>query len=302
MSAAVPDSIRRVVYLGTPQYAVPPLQALHDAGCEIAAVVSQPDTRRGRGNAVSPSPVKAAAQSLGLPTADDLAALEGIEADLGVVVAYGRKIPERLLERLAFVNLHFSLLPRWRGPAPLERAILAGDATTGVCLMAVAPELDSGGVYARSETAIGAEETLAELRDRLTGIGTALLLDALVDGFGVPEPQQGEPTHAAKVSADERRLRWDQSAEAVHRQVRAGGAFTSFRGRRLAVHRSAVAPGSADEAGDIGLEPGQLRGTLVGTGDGLIELLEVQPEGKARRSGAAWLNGARPGTDDRLGR
>lgn len=298
MSVPVPDSVRRIAYLGTPEFAVAPLEALHEAGYEIALVVSQPDARRGRGSSRSSSPVKAAALRLGLPTADDLAALDCVDADLGVVVAYGRKIPERLLDRMAFVNLHFSLLPRWRGPVPLERAILAGDERTGVCLMAVGSELDSGGVYRSTEVAIGPDETLAELRERLTELGTRLLLDALADGFGEPTPQQGEPLHAAKISTAERELRWEQSALDVHRRVRAGGAFTSFRGRRLAVQRTALV---AEAAREISLAPGQLAGTVVGTGDGLIELLEVQPEGKPRRSAADWVNGARPRPTDRLG-
>jgi len=336
MTARVPVSVRRIVYLGTPDFAVPPLEALHEAGYEIALVVSQPDARRGRGGKRSPSPVKQAALRLGLPVADDLAALDSVDFDLGVVVAYGRMIPERLLDRTAFVNIHFSLLPRWRGAAPLERAILAGDESTGACLMAVEPELDSGGIYSRSEVMIGADETLAELRSRLTGIGTGLLLDALASGFGEPVPQQGEPLYAAKINAAERELRWEQSAMEIHRRVRAGGAFTSLRGRRLAVQRSALvelanepdgvldseqgddsrttlvagtnksaAAGTADgsglEASEVRLEPGQMAGTVVGTGDGLIELLEVQPEGKPRRDAADWVNGARPSPADRLG-
>jgi Formyl transferase len=140
--ARPPSSARRLVYLGTPEAAVAPLRALVDAGFEIALVVSRPDRRRGRGGALSPSPVKAAATELGLTVTDVLDDVLGVDADLGVVVAYGRIIPSRILERLPMINLHFSLLPRWRGAAPVERALLAGDIETGVCVMDVDVEPD----------------------------------------------------------------------------------------------------------------------------------------------------------------
>jgi len=139
----------RLVYLGTPDMAVPPLRALHDAGHDIALVVSGADKRRGRGGATSPSPVKAVALELGLPVTADPDDVLAVAADLGVVVAYGRIIRPHVLAHLPMVNLHFSLLPRWRGAAPVERAILAGDDRTGVCVMAVEETLDTGGVYAR---------------------------------------------------------------------------------------------------------------------------------------------------------
>ena len=131
------DSFTRVAFLGTPDVAVPTLRAIHAAGFEIPLVVTRPDRRRGRGGALTPSPVKEAAVQLGLEVTDDLSALEDVEVDIAVVVAYGRIIPLTLLQRIPMVNLHFSLLPRWRGAAPVERAILAGDRTTGVCLMQV---------------------------------------------------------------------------------------------------------------------------------------------------------------------
>ena len=166
MSAAPPGAIRRIVYLGTPGLAVPPLRALVDAGYEIPLVVSRADARRGRGAQRLPSPVKAAALELGLPVTDRLVDLDEVEADLAVVVAYGHLIPAAMLDRLAFVNLHFSLLPRWRGAAPVERAILAGDTTTGVCLMDLDIELDTGAVYCRTETPIGDDETLVKFYSR----------------------------------------------------------------------------------------------------------------------------------------
>src|SRR4051812_473977 len=156
--AVPPRYPRRLVYLGTPEMAVPPLRALHAAGHELALVVSRPDKRRGRGGLLVPSPVKAAALDLGVPVTDRPDDATEVGADLGVVVAYGRIIKRPVLERLAMINLHFSSLPRWRGAAPVERALLAGDPTTGVCVMAVEEGLDTGGVYARSELAIGPDE------------------------------------------------------------------------------------------------------------------------------------------------
>ena len=292
MTIPPPAEIRRIAYLGTPDLAVAPLAALVRAGFEIPLVVSRPDTRRGRGGAHQPSPVKAAALEMGLPVTDDLAELGDVDVDLGVVVAYGRIIPASLLDQLAMVNIHFSLLPRWRGAAPVERAILAGDATTGVCLMAVEEGLDTGAVYRRDEVEIEPDETLDELRGRLVEIGVAQLVEALTNGLGEPEPQKGEPVHAAKITADERRLDWTRPAIEIHRRVRVGGAWTSFRDRRLKIHRTAVSEGSGPA--------GAIDGTRVFAGEGALDLLEVQPEGKARQDAASWRNGAQPTSDDRL--
>jgi methionyl-tRNA formyltransferase len=192
------------------------------------------------------------------------------------------------------VNLHFSLLPQWRGAAPVERAILAGDTRTGVCLMAVEEGLDTGGVYRRVEVDIDPDETLDELRGRLVTLGSEMLVDALRTGLGEPEPQVGEPTYAEKISPDELHLDWSRPAVELHRIVRLGGAWTTWRGKRLKVHAASLAehPGG---------EPGSLHGAVVATGDGGLELVDVQPEGKGHVPASAWLNGARPGPDDRLG-
>ena len=293
---AAPEHPRRLVYLGTPDVAVPPLRALHAAGFDIALVVTRADKRRGRGSALVPSPVKAAALELGLPVTENVDDVLTAGADLGVVVAFGRIIKPHVLAELAMVNLHFSLLPRWRGAAPVERAILDGDPTTGVCVMAVEEGLDTGGVYRRAETPIGPDETLDELRGRLVTIGTDLLLDALRTGIGAPEPQVGDVTHAAKIDPTELALDFSSPAVQLHRQVRLGDAWTTFRGKRLKVWRTRVAP-----AGSASLAAGQVDGALVGTGDGALELVEVQPEGKGRQPFAAWRNGARPTSDERLG-
>jgi len=295
---------RRLVYLGTPAMAVPPLEALHAAGFEIPLVVSRADAKRGRGGALVPSPVKAAALELGLPVTDQIDDVLGLgldpALDLGVVVAYGRIIKPRLLDALAMVNLHFSLLPRWRGAAPVERAILAGDEHTGVCLMAVEEGLDTGGVYARTEVPVGPDETAVALRTVLVEIGTGLLVDHLTVGLGFAEPQVGEPTYAAKIAPEEHHLEWSEPAAQVHRRVRVGDAWTTFRGRRLKVwHTTIPTDAASDASGD--LSPGALDSTRVGTGDGVVELVEVQREGKARQPAQAWCNGARLQPGERLG-
>jgi methionyl-tRNA formyltransferase len=287
-----PAEIGRVAYLGTPTLAVGPLTALVDAGYEVPLVVSRADTRRGRGGEHHVSPVKAAAQDLGLRVTDDLSEIHTVSVDLGVVVAYGRIIPATTLDRLAMVNLHFSLLPRWRGAAPVERAILAGDPQTGVCLMAVEEGLDTGGVYRRDVVDIDDDESLEELRGRLVEIGTGQLLDALATGFGDPAPQVGDPVHAAKILSDESRIDWTQSAVDIHRRVRVGGAFTTFRDRRLKIHRAAPVDGTG--------VPGSIDGLIVFCGTGALRLIEVQPEGKVRQPADSWRNGAQPGRDDRL--
>jgi methionyl-tRNA formyltransferase len=274
-----PAHPRRLVFLGTPDFAVPPLRALVDAGFDVALVVSRADARRGRGGHATPSPVKAAALELGLPATDRVDDVLGAGADLGVVVAFGRLIKPHVLAELPMVNIHFSLLPRWRGAAPVERAILAGDDRTGVDLMVVEEGLDTGGVYDRAEVAIGPDDTVAELRARLTEAGTRLLVDNLTAGLGSPRPQEGEATYAHKVDPAELHIDWTQPAIAVHRLVRIGGAWTTFHGKRLKVWRTALDP---------------VAGTVaVPAGDGPLHLLEVQPEGKPRMPAGAWANGAR---------
>lgn len=283
----------KLVYLGTPEAAVAPLRALHDAGHEIVLVVSNPDRRRGRGTATSPSPVKAAALELGLPVTDDLDAVRSAGADLGVVVAYGRIIGTDLLAELPMVNLHFSLLPRWRGAAPVERAILAGDEVTGVCVMAVDEGLDTGAVFARREIAIGPSSTAAELRAELVEVGAALLVETLSIGLGEPEPQADDGvTYAAKLTAEDRRLDWTLPAADLHRVVRVGGAWTTFRGGRFKVHEAELREG-VDAA--LPGEPGTVHaGPAITCGDGALRLVRVQPEGRAAMDAGDWVNGSRP--------
>ncbi len=260
-------------------------------------MVSQPDRKRGRGGALVPSPVKREALALHLPVTDRVDDVMDAGVELGVVVAFGRLIKPHVLAKVPMVNVHFSLLPRWRGAAPVERAILAGDEVTGVCLMAVEEGLDTGGVYDREEVTIGPEETADELRRRLVEIGTGLLVHRLRSGLGEPVPQEGEATIAAKINPAELELDWSAPTASLHRVIRLGRAWTTFRGRRLRItraHRPVVA------ALPVG-PPGTLAGPMVRTGDGALELVEVQPEGKGVLPVKAWLNGARPAPDERLG-
>ncbi len=307
---APPAHPRRLVYLGSPELAVAPLRALVEAGFEVLLVVSREDRRRGRGAALSPSPVKAAALEMGLAVTDDPDDVLEVAADLGVVVAYGRIIKSPLLAHLPFVNLHFSLLPRWRGAAPVERAMLAGDAQTGVCLMALEEGLDTGGVYRSAEVEIGPEDTVEVLRNRLVLLGTDLLLDALRLGFTVPTPQQGDAVYAAKIGPAELQLDWPRSARELLRTVRVGRAWTTFRGRRLLVHDAALAVGplgGSDVAPDSALAvvPGTLANVagavLVSTGQGWLALRELQPEGRSRLDALAWRHGAQPTAGEKLG-
>ncbi|MEO6467603.1 MAG: methionyl-tRNA formyltransferase [Acidimicrobiia bacterium] len=271
----------KLVYFGTPAAAVPPLEALVAAGHEIAAVITQPDRRRGRGSGLVGSPVRVAAVALGLPVltperarsiVDDVRALG---ADLGIVVAFGQILPSDLLGAIdgGLVNVHFSLLPRWRGAAPVERAILAGDAETGVCIMGVEEGLDTGPVYARATVPIGADETSGELHTRLVEAGTRLLVKTVPQVAAInPEDQVGEPTYASKLTVDEFELDLARPAGELVRIVRAGnprpGAWLTVEGARLKVWRAH-----------------ELDGRFVPD--------EVQPEGKARMTYAAWHAGHR---------
>jgi len=274
----------RLVYLGSPEMAVPPLRALVRAGHEVVLVVTRPDKRRGRGSEPSPNPVKAAALEMGLPVSHDIDDVPRCGAELGVVVAYGRIIPPQVLDAVPMVNLHFSLLPRWRGAAPVQRAILAGDTETGVCVMQVAEGLDSGGVHDVVRVPVPERVTAAELADELVRVGTEQLVRVLSGPLPPPVPQSGEPVHAAKITPDDLRIDWHQSVEQIDRVVRVGGAWTMFRGRRLKVVRA---------------EPGLDASGLVPV-EGL-RLVTVQPEGKPPMPFDDFARGARPQSGERLG-
>ena len=273
-----------------------------DAGHDVALVVTQPDRRRSRGAGHDPSPVRRAAEELGLAVRTPVKAREVIDdvrasgAELGVVVAFGQLLPVSLLEALphGFVNVHFSLLPRWRGAAPVERAILAGDSETGVCVMQLEAGLDTGPIYATRRVPILAHDTAGELRDRLVDVGSQLLVEQLPGiAAALPEPQVGEPTYAEKLTVEEFELDPTRPALELDRVVRAGnprpGAWFRMADRRVKVWRS-----HCDENPAADLEPGTVtpEGALVTTAGALV-LDEVQPEGKRVMPAAAWRTGVR---------
>lgn len=273
----------KLVYLGTPEMAVPPLHALHAAGHEILLVVTRVDKKRGRGGALSPSPVKAAAIELGVPVShdpDDVLQAVADGAELGVVVAYGRMIKPHILDVIPMVNAHFSLLPRWRGAAPVERALLAGDGLTGVDIMRLEEGLDTGGIYAETVVPIGSSTTAAELRSELVDVACDLLVETLSkpidEWIDSAATQIGDTVYAAKFSKDEFEIDWDQHPEQIDRLIRVGGAWTMFRGRRLKIISAVLA-------------------------DNAVMPMTVQPEGKGPMEFTAWRNGAKPAADELFG-
>lgn len=292
----------RLVYFGTPAVALAPLDALardHD----VLLVVTQPDRKRGRGGALVPSPVKQRALDLGLPVAtperasDVTEYVRELRPDVAVVVAFGQLIKPDLLQvpEYGFVNVHYSLLPRWRGAAPVERALLAGDTETGVCIMAMDEGLDTGAVYARASVAIAPADTAGDVFAQLESVGVNLLLDVVGSiGARVPMPQTGEATYARKLTAAEFQLDWTCSAVELDRVVRAGnprpGARTTVNGRPLKVWQAHL---DGVERFGLGTEPGTLVDNRVITGGGALVLDEVQPEGKPRMPFSAWSAGRR---------
>jgi len=305
----------RIAFAGSPAVAVPSLDALLASQHEVVAVVSREDSPVGRRGALAPTPVAARAEEAGLPLvrADrlDAAATEAVLAtrpDLGVIVAYGGLVREPLLSgpRLGWINLHFSLLPRWRGAAPVQHAILAGDRETGVTVFQLVPELDAGEVYARLTEPIGRFQTSGALLDRLARLGSGVLVDvvdALADGTARSEPQRGEPSYAGKLSAADGVLDWSLPAAAIDARIRAvtpePGASTTLGGQRFKVLEARPARDA------VPVPPGRVelheRRVLVGTGDEPIELVRVTPPGKAQMSAADWLRGRPRGEATMLG-
>lgn len=278
----------RLAYLGTPQMAVAPLLALLDAGFEVTDVVTRADARRGRGSTLSPSPVKQAALDAGLDVHHRVDELLGRGIDLGVVVAFGQLIRPHVLAEIPMVNLHFSLLPRWRGAAPVERALLAGDDVTGVSLMQLDEGLDTGPVYSTVDVPIGPTETAAELRQSLVVAGTQLLVDGLTNGLGTPIEQTGEATYASKIDPSELRIDWARPVAEIDRLIRLGGAWTTLHGKRLKIHQADV----------VGNRPGH---ELVDGVVGGLRLVRVQPEGKPPMEFSDFARGARLQRTELLG-
>jgi methionyl-tRNA formyltransferase len=289
--------VARLGFLGTPELAVTTLDALVAAGHDVALVITQPDRKRGRGGALVKSPVKLAAEAHHIEVSDEMEALRDASLEACVVVAYGRIIPTSLLTAVPMLNLHFSLLPRWRGAAPVERAILAGDRETGVCVMEVVPALDEGGIYAMRRVAI-AEKSLDELRAELCELGSELLVELLASGVAAlpaPAPQVGVVTYAKKLEATELELDFSRPAHELARLVRLGRAFTFLGASRLRILEARVGP-------SVGSAPGELHGTSVATGDGSLVLVKVQPEGKRAMDAGAWRRGLQQSAAVHLGR
>ncbi len=290
----------RVIFMGTPDFSVPVLNALVDAGHEIAAVYCQPPRPAGRGKKDRPSPVQARAEALGLPVRHPLslrsetehAAFAALDADIAVVVAYGLILPQAVLDapRLGCLNIHASLLPRWRGAAPIHRATMAGDDQSGVCIMQMEAGLDTGPVLDCRATRIGVDETTGELHDRLSEMGAALIVDVLgrLDGMtAVAQPADGV-TYAEKIDKSEAQVDWTRTAAEVDRLIRGlspfPGAWAMIGGERVKFLRSRVVAGQG--------APGQvLQGFTIACGEGAVEVLEAQRQGKRAMSAEEILRG-----------
>ena len=300
----------RIVFMGTPDFSVPVLDALVADGHEIAAVYCQPPRPAGRGKKDRPTPVHARAMELGLEVrhpvslkgADQQAEFAALGADVAVVVAYGLILPQAVLDapHHGCLNIHASLLPRWRGAAPIHRAIMAGDAETGVCIMQMEAGLDTGPVLMREATAIGSEETTAQLHDRLSDMGAALIVQAL---RRLPEltadvqPEEGV-TYAHKIDKAEARVDWTRPAAEVDRQIRGlspfPGAWCEIDGQRVKLLASRLTEG----AGPAGVVlDDSLR---VACGDGAVELLRLQRAGKGAQDREVFLNGFPVGAGTQL--
>ncbi|MDE0331726.1 MAG: methionyl-tRNA formyltransferase [Nitrospinae bacterium] len=307
----------RAVFFGTSEFAVPALRALMASPIEVAAVFTQPDRPSGRGRRLTPPPVKACATEAGLPVSqpervrsNDIAESR---PDVGIVAAYGQILSRKLLSvpRLGLLNLHPSLLPRWRGAAPIQRALLEGDSETGVCVMRVTPELDAGAVLARRSLPIGARDTSGALHDKLAALGAEQMvatLLALEKGEANEEPQdESLVTYAEKLKKEEAKLDWRLPANRLDRLIRGLNpwpvAETSWPGLENGPVRiwrawpvADESPGAAGEVMGLAESP-EGEGILVATGEGALVILEIQPPGKKKMDGGAFARGypCRPG-------
>lgn len=313
----------RVVFFGTPEFAVPTLREVLGRGHEVAAVVTQPDRPRGRGQKASPGPVADFAAGHGLRVLQPerirdeafLSALAALSADLGIVAAYGKILPARLLAlpRLGLINVHASLLPRWRGASPIHRAVMAGDAETGVSIMRVVEALDAGGVFAETRRPIGPDETSDEVERDLAERGARLILpviDALAGGTARETPQdESLVTYAPRLTREDGAIDWSAPALAIHNQVRGlhpwPHAFTSLHGARVIVHRTSMAAGPVTWSGRA--SPGEVvavgrDGLVLIAGDGTpLSLVQLQAEGRRVVTARDFAAGARIGVGDRFG-
>jgi methionyl-tRNA formyltransferase len=286
----------KIVFMGTPDFSVPILRSLA-AEHDILAVYSQPPRPAGRGKADRPSPVQVAAEALGLPVRHPVslkspeaqAEFAALGADVAVVVAYGLILPQGILDAppLGCLNIHASLLPRWRGAAPIHRAIMAGDAETGICIMQMEAGLDTGPVRLRRALTIGAEETTQELHDRLSTLGASMILEALAT-LPPATPQEPGASYAAKIDKAEAKVDWTRPAVEIDRQIRGlspfPGAWTMVGGERVKLLRSRLAQGAGAPGTVLG-------GFVLACGTGAVEILEAQREGKRPAPAAEILRG-----------
>ena len=300
----------RLVFAGTPDAAVPSLRLLAASGHEIAAVVTRRDAPVGRKRVLTPSPVGVVAEELGIETiktdrlnADAAERIAALAPELGVIVAYGGLVREPLLSSPlhGWINLHFSLLPRWRGAAPVQRALIAGDAVTGASVFQLVADLDAGDVFAESRYVVPETATAGDVLAALAQDGARLLdgvVDAIAEGTAVAVAQSGEPTLAPKLDDDDGRIRWADERDAVLGRIRGvtpePGAHTTIDGARLKVLTAAAAPADVPA-----LEPGELaahgRALLIGTGSEPIVLHRVQPACKSAMEASDWWRGRRDG-------
>ena len=285
------ERAKRIVYIGTPEIAVPPLRALVAAGFDVELVVTGVDKRRGRGSQTTANPVKTAAVELGIPVSHDINDVLQLDSDglLGVVVAFGNIISQKILQHAPMINIHYSALPRWRGAAPVERAILSGDATTAVCIIQVAEQLDAGDVLASSPCVIQEDDSVETLRNRLGQLALPLLIDICSNGVREQISQTDEVVVARKISAQDLAIYWSSDAEQILRQIRVGNAFTFFDGKRFKIHEATRSSVSLP-IGTIAVRDGNV---LVGSQKGSVQLTTVQPEGKPRVLAKDWARGAR---------
>ena len=295
----------RLVFAGSPDAALPSLRLLAESRHEVLAVISRADSPQGRRRVMTSTPVAAEAGERGIPLikanrldARVTAEVEALRPDLGVIVAYGGLVREPLLStpRLGWINLHFSLLPRWRGAAPVQRAIIAGDEVTGASVFQLVPELDAGDVYGHVTQRVGAHETAGHLLSVLAEAGAELLLavvDSLADGSARAEPQRGDVTLAPKLELEDGRVDFGAHATTVTSLIRGvtpePGAFTTIDGVRVKILEAAIARGSARlDPGHLELSDGRL---LVGTATDPVELVTVHPAGKKAMRAADWWRG-----------
>jgi len=301
------DKQLNIIFAGTPDFAVPPLRELIASEHRVIAVYTQPDRPSGRGRKLVSSPVKQLAEAQGIPVfqpfnfkaEEDLAALEDLDSDLMIVAAYGLLLPQRALDapRFGCVNIHASLLPRWRGAAPIQRAVLAGDVETGVTIMQMEAGLDTGPMLLKRTCPIARGDTGGILHDRLSLLGAEALMEALPgisDGSLAAQPQDDElACYAAKLDKSEARIDWDRSAPELDRQVHAFNpwpvAQSNLQGKTLRVWESAVlAEKSIERPGTV--IRATREGVDVATGDGLLRILMLQMPGKRAMSAADFVN------------